>query len=156
MESGYMVVGSPIQFFPYACGRFSRCGCCKLRIWSGQFSRCDVNSNVYFYCAFAWDVLSFILSSGIMWLFRKLSPSAVDKYFRRFQLVSASAFSLGHGGNDAQKSMGIIWAALIVSAWLQKGSYCFMDHLIMSDFNSPGTLLEDGGLLKLWGRELLN
>ena len=65
-------------------------------------------------------VLSFILSSGIMWLFRKLSPSAVDKYFRRFQLVSASAFSLGHGGNDAQKSMGIIWAALIVSGLATK------------------------------------
>jgi len=65
-------------------------------------------------------LLSFIISSGTMWIFRKFSPSAVDKYFRRFQLVSASAFSLGHGGNDAQKSMGIIWAALIVSGLATK------------------------------------
>jgi len=59
-------------------------------------------------------VFSFVISSAIMWLFRRVSPYNVDKYFRRFQLVSSAAFSLGHGGNDAQKSMGIIWAALIV------------------------------------------
>jgi PiT family inorganic phosphate transporter len=58
-------------------------------------------------------VFSFVLSSAIMWIFRRFSPSAVDKWFRRFQIVSSSAFSLGHGGNDAQKSMGIIWVALI-------------------------------------------
>src|SRR5690606_10946597 len=46
-------------------------------------------------------------------LVKKHSPSGVDKHFRRLQLVSAAAFSLGHGGNDAQKSMGIIWIALI-------------------------------------------
>jgi len=60
-------------------------------------------------------LFSYILSTIIMWIFRKMAPSAVDKLFRRLQIVSASAFSLGHGGNDAQKSMGIIWIALIVS-----------------------------------------
>jgi len=65
-------------------------------------------------------VFSFVLSSGIMWIFRKLSPSMVDKWFRRFQVLSASAFSLGHGGNDAQKSMGIIWASLIISGLATK------------------------------------
>lgn len=65
-------------------------------------------------------VFSFILSSAIMWIFRKLSPSIVDKWFRRFQVLSASAFSLGHGGNDAQKSMGIIWASLIISGLATK------------------------------------
>jgi PiT family inorganic phosphate transporter len=59
-------------------------------------------------------VFSFFLSSAIMWLFRKTPPFSVDKWFRRLQIVSASAFSLGHGANDAQKSMGIIWVALII------------------------------------------
>ena len=48
------------------------------------------------------------------------SPSVVDKHFRRLQLLSAASFSLGHGGNDAQKSMGIIWVALIVTGQATK------------------------------------
>ena len=59
-------------------------------------------------------VLSFIISTIVVYLFRKVTPSNVNKVFRRLQLVSSSTLSLGHGGNDAQKSMGIIWAALIV------------------------------------------
>lgn len=60
-------------------------------------------------------VISFLISALVIQIVKKQSPSGVDKYFRRFQLVSAAAFSLGHGGNDAQKSMGIIWVALIVT-----------------------------------------
>ncbi len=62
------------------------------------------------------------LSSMIMWIFRRQQPFTVDKLFRRLQLLSASAFSLGHGGNDAQKSMGIIWVALILSGLATKES----------------------------------
>ena len=62
------------------------------------------------------------LSSMIMWIFRKIPAYNVDKLFRRFQLVSASAFSLGHGANDAQKSMGIILLALILSGHATKQS----------------------------------
>ena len=58
-------------------------------------------------------VMSYILSIIVINLVKKHSPSGVDKHFRRLQLLSAAAFSLGHGGNDAQKSMGIIWIALI-------------------------------------------
>ncbi len=65
-------------------------------------------------------LISFLISAIVIFLFRNFSPSRVDKYFRRFQLLSASAFSLGHGGNDAQKSMGIIWVALIVSGQATK------------------------------------
>ncbi|MGD0581528.1 MAG: inorganic phosphate transporter [Bacteroidales bacterium] len=65
-------------------------------------------------------IFSFFLSSITIWIFRKVPPFMVDKYFRRFQLISASAFSLGHGGNDAQKSMGIIWAAMIISGLTTK------------------------------------
>jgi PiT family inorganic phosphate transporter len=62
------------------------------------------------------------LSSMIMWIFRRQQPYTVDKLFRRLQLLSASSFSLGHGGNDAQKSMGIIWVALILSGLATKES----------------------------------
>ena len=58
-------------------------------------------------------VISYIISIIVLNLSKKASPWGVDKHFRRLQLLSASAFSLGHGGNDAQKSMGIIWVALI-------------------------------------------
>jgi PiT family inorganic phosphate transporter len=62
-------------------------------------------------------VASFIISAIVIYISRHSTPSKVDKHFRRFQLVSAAAFSLGHGGNDAQKSMGIIWVALITTGY---------------------------------------
>lgn len=58
-------------------------------------------------------LISFFISAFVIYLSRNHSPMGVDKHFRRLQLLSAAAFSLGHGGNDAQKSMGIIWVALI-------------------------------------------
>ena len=67
-------------------------------------------------------VLSFIISVIFLHLVKKKTPSGVDKYFRRFQLLSASAFSLGHGGNDAQKSMGIIWVALVATNQVAKNA----------------------------------
>lgn len=65
-------------------------------------------------------IISFIISSIVTNIAKNHSPSGVDKHFRRLQLLSASAFSLGHGGNDAQKSMGIIWVALIVTGLATK------------------------------------
>src|SRR5215468_7119687 len=56
--------------------------------------------------------LGFTLMVIVYWIFRGFSASRVDKIFRRGQLLSAAAFSLGHGGNDAQKTMGIITAVL--------------------------------------------
>ncbi|MGB4292677.1 MAG: inorganic phosphate transporter [Bacteroidales bacterium] len=64
--------------------------------------------------------ISFIISAIVINIAKKHTPFTVDKHFRRLQLLSAAAFSLGHGGNDAQKSMGIIWAALIVSGLATK------------------------------------
>ena len=54
----------------------------------------------------------------VSWIFVRSSPSKVDRWFRRMQLVSASAYSLGHGGNDAQKTVGIIWMLLIAAGQL--------------------------------------
>jgi PiT family inorganic phosphate transporter len=59
-------------------------------------------------------IFGYIISTFIQFLVRNHSPFGIDKHFRRLQQLSAAAFSLGHGGNDAQKSMGIIWIALIV------------------------------------------
>lgn len=65
-------------------------------------------------------VVSYLISTIVIIISQKATPHKVDKYFRRLQLLSASAFSLGHGGNDAQKSMGIIWVALIVTNQVTK------------------------------------
>ena len=66
---------------------------------------------------FLSPLLGFILGGLLLvvvsWLFKSTAPSRIDRWFRRLQLVSASAYSLGHGGNDAQKTIGIIWVLLI-------------------------------------------
>ena len=49
----------------------------------------------------------------VSWLFFRTAPAKVDRWFRRLQLISAAMYSLGHGGNDAQKTMGIIWLILL-------------------------------------------
>jgi len=68
---------------------------------------------------FVAPVLGFLLGSLLMlavaWICNRLTPRKVDKVFRRLQLVSASLYSLGHGGNDAQKTIGIIWMLLMAS-----------------------------------------
>ena len=62
--------------------------------------------------------LGLILSVISLWLFRGFSPARVDKWFRRLQLVSAALYSLGHGTNDAQKTMGIIAGVLFTAGYL--------------------------------------
>ena len=64
--------------------------------------------------------LGFILMVAVYWLFRKVSVNKVDRVFRFGQLFSAAAFSVGHGGNDAQKTMGIITVVLVSGGFLQK------------------------------------
>src|SRR2546425_1435077 len=60
-------------------------------------------------------LLGFSLMVALLWIFHRRSPDQVDRIFRKLQLVSAALFSLGHGGNDAQKTMGIIAAVLVAS-----------------------------------------
>ncbi|HNW62996.1 MAG TPA: inorganic phosphate transporter [Piscinibacter sp.] len=70
---------------------------------------------------FVSPLLGFLLGSLLMvvvaHLFRRASPLRVDNLFRRLQLVSAGLYSLGHGGNDAQKTIGIIWMLLIATGY---------------------------------------
>ena len=65
-------------------------------------------------------IVSLVLSILLMHLCRSFVPHKVDKVFRKLQLASAAAYSLGHGANDAQKVMGIIFAALIAAGQLTK------------------------------------
>src|SRR5438876_828008 len=67
-------------------------------------------------------LIGFTLMIIVHWVFRRATPSRVDKFFRRGQLFSAAAFSLGHGGNDAQKTMGIITAVLAAGGILSYGN----------------------------------
>jgi PiT family inorganic phosphate transporter len=60
-------------------------------------------------------VFGAVIMLAVSWLFVRATPSRVDRWFRRAQLVSASLYSLGHGGNDAQKTIGIIWMLLIAA-----------------------------------------
>jgi PiT family inorganic phosphate transporter len=73
-----------------------------------------------------------IVMTAIFWIFKGTTPTRVDRWFRRMQLLSAAAFSLMHGGNDAQKTMGIITGALVagnvipkfvVPGWVEVLSY---------------------------------
>jgi PiT family inorganic phosphate transporter len=59
-----------------------------------------------------------VLILAISWMFARSTPSRVDRLFRRLQLVSSSMYSLGHGGNDAQKTIGIIWMLLVAGGYL--------------------------------------
>ena len=67
-------------------------------------------------------IMAYLISVVVLHIVKNHSPFGVDRWFRRLQLLSASAFSLGHGGNDAQKSMGIIWVALLAVGKVSKDS----------------------------------
>jgi inorganic phosphate transporter, PiT family len=65
-------------------------------------------------------VLGFSFMVAIFWLLRNKPPRKIDAWFRKLQLVSAAAYSLGHGGNDAQKTMGIVASALYGAHYLTR------------------------------------
>ncbi|MET0381949.1 MAG: inorganic phosphate transporter [Burkholderiaceae bacterium] len=71
-------------------------------------------------------LLGFVLGAAtliaVSWLFRRQPPLRIDGWFRRLQLVSAGLYSLGHGGNDAQKTIGIVWMLLIAARYTPAGA----------------------------------
>lgn len=99
--------------------------------------------------------LSFIISTIVVYFCRKSSPYNVDKIFRRLQLISSASFSLGHGGNDAQKSMGIIWASLIISGLATKNDPIAL-WIILSCQSAIafGTLLGGWRIVKTMGQRI--
>ena len=90
---------------------------------AGKLIAAGVTKTVIF--IFVSPALGFLLGSLMMvlvaWICRRTTPMRVDRWFRRLQLVSAGLYSLGHGGNDAQKTIGIIWMLLIAAGYTAAG-----------------------------------
>src|SRR5689334_7094336 len=82
----------------------------------------------------------FSLMSAILWIFRWMPPSRVDRWFRRLQLLSAAFFSLNHGANDAQKTMGIIVGVLYTAGYIKTFHIPFWVVLIAHTAIGLGTL----------------
>ncbi len=85
-------------------------------------------------------VLGFVFMVAIFWIMRPFAPSRVDRYFRKLQLVSAALYSLGHGANDAQKTMGIIAGALFAAGYLTEFRIPFWVEMAAYSAISLGTL----------------
>ncbi len=104
--------------------------------------------------------LGFLFGSLIMllvsWLFVRSHPQRIDKWFRRMQLVSASMYSLGHGGNDAQKTMGIIWMLLIAAGMVAAEDMRPPTWVIVSCYVAigAGTLFGGWRVVKTMGQRI--
>jgi len=85
-------------------------------------------------------VLGFAFMVLILWIMRPFAPSRVDRYFRKLQLVSAALYSLGHGANDAQKTMGIIAGALFAAGYIHEFTIPFWVEMAAYSAISLGTL----------------
>ena len=104
-------------------------------------------------------LLGFLFGSLMMlivsWLFVRSTPQRVDKWFRRMQLLSASMYSLGHGGNNAQKTMGIIWM-LLIAAGVSTASDPLPMWVIVSCYLAIGlgTLFGGWRIVKTMGQKI--
>ncbi|MEY2861155.1 MAG: hypothetical protein RL392_1613 [Pseudomonadota bacterium] len=109
---------------------------------------------------FVSPLLGFTLGSVMMvmvaWVFRRARPSRIDKWFRRLQLVSAGAYSLGHGGNDAQKTIGIIWMMLIATGYVSASDTAPPTWTIVSCYLAIGAGTMFGGwrIVKTMGQRI--
>jgi PiT family inorganic phosphate transporter len=109
---------------------------------------------------FVSPVLGFLLGSLMMvlvsWVCRRATPSKVDRWFRRLQLVSAGAYSLGHGGNDAQKTIGIIWMLLIATGYAQAGDTAPPTWVIVNCYTAIafGTMFGGWRIVKTMGQKI--
>jgi PiT family inorganic phosphate transporter len=109
---------------------------------------------------FVSPLLGFLLGSLMMvtvaWLFRRSTPSRVDGWFRRLQLLSAGAYSLGHGGNDAQKTIGIIWMLLIATGYAAADADVPPTWTIVTCYTaiSLGTMFGGWRIVKTMGQKI--
>ena len=109
---------------------------------------------------FIAPMLGFLLGAMMMvlvaWICRKVSPLHVDNVFRRLQLVSAGLYSLGHGGNDAQKTIGIIWLLLIAAGITGAGEQLPPAWVIWSCYIAIGlgTLFGGWRIVKTMGQRI--
>jgi inorganic phosphate transporter, PiT family len=99
-------------------------------------------------------ILGVFFMTMMQWLFRGTAPSRVDKYFRRLQLVSAALFSLGHGTNDAQKTMGIIAGVLFTAGYLKTFDIPFWVVLMAHAAIGLGTLSGGWRIVRTVGQKI--
>src|ERR1051325_2902675 len=99
-------------------------------------------------------VLGLTLMTSILWLFRWVPPSRVDRWFRRLQLLSAGFFSLNHGANDAQKTMGIIAGVLFAAGYIQKFDIPFWVVLAAHTAIGLGTLAGGWRIIHTMGSKI--
>ena len=102
---------------------------------------------------FALGALLLLLVS---WLFRRSTPLRIDKWFRRGQLISCALYSLGHGSNDAQKTVGIIWLLLIISGMATSDVKTLPYWVVISCYVviSLGTLFGGWRIVKTMGQKI--
>ncbi len=98
--------------------------------------------------------LGFLLKVTVTWIFRRWSPFKLDRLFRRLQLLSAAVYSLGHGGNDAQKTMGIITGLLVASGYLAKFEVPLWVILISHAAIALGTMFGGWRIVKTMGTRI--
>ena len=109
---------------------------------------------------FVSPLLGFLLGSFMMilvaWVFRRSTPSRVDRWFRTLQLISAGAYSLGHGGNDAQKTIGIIWMLLIATGYAAADAALPPTWTIVTCYTaiSLGTMFGGWRIVKTMGQKI--
>lgn len=99
-------------------------------------------------------LLGGILMGVTTWAFRGTAPSRVDKYFRKLQLVSAALFSLGHGTNDAQKTMGIVAGILFTAGYLKTFDIPFWVVLAAHAAIGLGTLSGGWRIVRTMGQRI--
>ncbi len=95
-----------------------------------------------------------LLMTSIFWIFRGTTPTRVDRWFRRLQLTSAAAFSLMHGANDAQKTMGIITGALVTGGYLSTFVVPFWVIMAAHGAIGLGTLTGGWRIIKTMGSKI--
>jgi PiT family inorganic phosphate transporter len=98
--------------------------------------------------------LGFFLMVLVTWIFRRWRPSRLDHLFRRLQLISAGLYSLGHGGNDAQKTMGIITGLLVASGHLKAFDVPLWVVLISHAAIALGTMFGGWRIVKTMGSKI--
>jgi PiT family inorganic phosphate transporter len=99
-------------------------------------------------------ILGFALMVLVTWTFRRWRPTRLDRLFRRLQLVSAGLYSLGHGGNDAQKTMGIITGLLVTSGQLKSFVVPLWVILVSHAAMALGTLFGGWRIVKTMGTRI--
>jgi PiT family inorganic phosphate transporter len=102
--------------------------------------------------------IGLVLGAGLMvavyWIFRRWAPQRVDRYFRKLQLLSAAAYSFGHGTNDAQKTMGIIAGVLFTAGILERFYIPFWVVLMAHAAIALGTLAGGWRIVKTMGMRI--